>query len=164
MDNDVMFNPLAYDEQVIAEKLGMNDYAPSRSSDLNTNLKIALLQEELAASKRRIQQMTRTKPTRETFVGGGCGCEGMETPATPAVTSESANPFSELLDNKKFLLFLVIVLLAVCVMQYFSHRSENKEILDAVYAAMRQQNPSLPTSSTTLVPPAPSAVVAQPVT
>lgn len=72
MDGDYFHNSLAYDEQVVAEKLGIYDYSPKPSDDVNINLKLALMQEELANSKRQLSQLKRNAPRkqRRNFVRG----------------------------------------------------------------------------------------------
>ncbi len=121
MATDYFYNPLGYDEQIVAEKLGMYEYTPKPENDVNINLKMALLKEELESSKRQVDQLRRSNKSqkRETFV---------------ADKSEGFNlkdkPESDILDNKKLLLFLVVILVVFCVVQYFSYRNETKEMME----------------------------------
>ncbi len=144
MATDYFHDPLSYDEQVVAEKLGIYDYSPKPENDVNMNLRMALLQEELNTSKKRIASLQRAgqKSKRETFVGGvsgGCGCGG----STEGLCGKSTTPDKEDdifgFGNKKLLLFLVIILAAFCVMQYISYRNETKEMLDMMCALLQNQ-------------------------
>jgi len=162
MDNDVMYNPLAYDQQVLAEKLGMMDYAPKPSVNLNTSLKIALLQEQLDSSQRRIKQMEqqqKKESVRENFVG--CGCQNAKSNREKSNREKSnrdsnevnssddedeLDHLSRLLTNRKVLLFLIVLLVVFCVMQYFSYKSENAELANMMMTLMRQQQ-GLPPAS-----------------
>jgi len=142
MSNDFMFNPLAYDEQVVAEKLGLQDYAPNDSLDVNVNLKLALLKEELAQSQRQVKRLkANQQPKRETFTSGGCGCsEGLCSKSK----SEDDSVLS-LFNDKKILTFLVIVLATFCVLQYWSY----KETIDMMCKFSRLANLPNPTPNTT---------------
>ena len=52
MENEVLYDPLSFDNHIISEKLGMYDYIPANSSrDINVNLKMAMLQQELEKSR-----------------------------------------------------------------------------------------------------------------
>lgn len=165
MDGDYFHNSLAYDEQVVAEKLGIYDYSPKPSDDVNINLKLALMQEELANSKRQLSQLKRNAPkqTRENFVSGGCGCGSSEgfrnKPAQKPDIEES------ILDNKKLLLFLVIILAAFCIIQYISYKNENRELLDMMCMLMKHTASSAPSqtqnSTTSPAPSTPISVQAQ---
>lgn len=161
MDGDYFHNSLAYDEQVVAEKLGIYDYSPKPSDDVNINLKLALMQEELANSKRQLSQLKRNTPkqTRENFVSGGCGCESSEGFTCNAKGNvqkgKSQKPDIEesILDNKKLLLFLVIILAAFCIIQYISYKNENRELLDMMCMLMKHTAVSPPGNSSTSLAP-----------
>jgi hypothetical protein len=89
------------------------------------NLKLALLQDELAVSKRQIEQLKTTKPKRENFVSGGCcSMDGFHSKKDVPVPDET------IFDNKKLLIFLVIVLAAFCIVQYITYRNENRELFE----------------------------------
>lgn len=55
------FNQLAHDERVIAEKLGIYDYTPKPSADINMNIKLAMYKEELKAKQQRIDELERLR-------------------------------------------------------------------------------------------------------
>lgn len=158
MDDDYFHNSLAYDEQLVAEKLGIYDYSPKPSDDVNINLKLALVQEELANSKKQLSQLKRNntpKQTRETFVSGGCGCEGFTCNAKTNVQNGKTQPSDVeefILDNKKLLLFLVIILAAFCIIQYISYKNENKELLDMICMLMKHTTAASPPGNSTTSP------------
>ena len=58
---DDPYNSLAFDEQVIAEKLGLYDNTAKVENDLNANVKMALLQNELEKNKKRVAQLERRR-------------------------------------------------------------------------------------------------------
>ena len=149
MDDNYFHNSLAYDERVVAEKLGIYDYSPKPSDDVNINLKLALLQEELANSKKQLSQLKRKTPkqTRETFVSGGCECGSSEGFSSKNKSTQKSGTDESILDNKKLLLFLVIILAAFCIIQYISYKNENKELIDMMCMLMKHTTSS--TSSQT---------------
>lgn len=139
MDGDYLHNPLAYDEQVVAEKLGIYDYSPKPENDVNVNLELALMREELTNSKRqlaRLQRRSTPVDKRETFVSGGCGCGSSEGFSCNKSIKSDIGEMS--FDNKKLLTFLVIILAAFCIIQYISYRNENRELLDMMCTLMKQ--------------------------
>ncbi len=160
MDTDHYYNPLALDEQVIAEKLGIYDYVNKPDTDVNVNLKIALLQEELANSKKTIDSLRKKQPPtrRETFVSGGadggsCGCgegfKGTVAENASKKTSCSCQEWSidSILGNKRILTFIIIILVVFCVFQYLSYRSENREIFDMLKEFLKKTPSGTPAAN-----------------
>jgi len=156
MQDDMFYNPLAHDEQILAEKLGMYDYAPRKqksaqnSSDINTELKMALLTEELQNNKKKLANALRRKDInsesedseeesdykrtkhskREAFSPSprcNCGCQ-------KPTEQES------ILENPRVLLFLVAVLFVFCIMQYFTHKSEMAEVMQVLCNMVQKPN------------------------
>ncbi len=141
MATDYFHNPLGHDEQIVAEKLGIYEYSPKPENDVNMNLRMALLKEELESSKRQMSQLRKAnKPQkRETLVSGGCGCGGSDGFRANAKLSSDSPDEKGIFDNKKLLIFLVIVLAAFCVMQYFAYRNETKELMEMMCMLMQSK-------------------------
>ena len=132
MASDYFYNPLAHDEQIIAEKLGIYDYSVKPENDVNVNLKLALLQEELNNSKKQLQK-------QDSFISRGCSCNKSNDAKMPSDAKLTANDNDTLnFNDKKILLFLVIILAVICVVQYFSHNNDTKELLDIMCAIMQR--------------------------
>lgn len=140
MDGEYFHNPLAYDEQAVAEKLGIYDYSPKPENDVNINLKLALMQEELSNSKKQVAQLQKNKfnSKRETFVSGGCNCGASEGFKSKSISDMEESMF----DNKKILTFLVVILAAFCVIQYISYHNENRELMNIMYMLLKHQEQS----------------------
>jgi len=133
MSNDYLSNPLAYDEQIIAEKLGIYDYSNKYENDVNTNLKIALLEEELRNSKTQLNQLK--KSTREQFVPNKKQCKCSQS------DNSDVDDFLDFNNKevKKIVLFLIILLVAFCVFQYMAYKSESQELMQLVYLMLQSQ-------------------------
>lgn len=157
MENEVMFNPLSYDEQIVAEKIGAYEYAPQFiSNDMNTSIRMAMLEEELANSKRQIKQLKNDKaPQRETFAGKESPLNlskifNQEAPVKHVVTgNQESNSLSDIFTDKRFLILIVFMLIAFCIMQYFTYKNEMKDMFEMVYTLLQKQ----PTSAVPLVQP-----------
>ena len=154
MTSDYFNNPLAFDEQIIAEKLGIYDYAPTRENDVNLNLKLALLQEELRNSKKQLAQSKR-----ETFIPNKkqCKCQQEDDSNDDILDFNSK-------ESKKILLFLIVLLVAFCVFQYMSYKSEAKEMMEMLcimLQAQKNSSPSIVPSQPIAQSIAPSQPVAQ---
>jgi hypothetical protein len=128
MTSDYFTNPLAFDEQIIAEKLGIYDYSPTQENDVNLNLKVALLQEELNNSKQQLAYFKK----RESFTPNKHYCSKCKKHDDTASQEED--------DTKKLMMFLIIILFVFCVVQYFSYKSEAKEMIEMMYIIMQGHN------------------------
>lgn len=152
-------NPVGYDQRLIMDKLGYD--TPStveKSNNVNDRLRLALLEHELAESRRKLQEVdvSKKQATRETFVSGGsCGCGSAE-----GMKSKPRQTYQELEDGetimglsmKKFMIILVIIMAAFCVIQYFSHQSEMREIMSAMCLMLKNNSmlqPSTQSAGTT---------------
>ena len=129
MTSDYFNDPLAFDEQIIAEKLGIYDYSPKLENDVNMNLKLALLQEELNNSKKQVNYLRQSK--REHFTPNKkqhktCNCQ------------KEHDDILEWTPSKKTLLFLIVILVAFCVLQYFTFKSETKELIELMYMMLKE--------------------------
>ncbi len=188
MDTDFLFNPLSHDERIIADKLGITEYATATPGfDLNQNLKLALMQEELERSKRRNELLEKQILSRdvdsmhEKFTGGSCGC-GVESfraskprrhvegctvgnevnKKSNAVNNTDKNDFGNnddeylvnLLGGRKILLLLIFILAAFCIIQYFSYKSEMKELVDNVYKMLQASGTNIANMSSPGITPA----------
>lgn len=132
-------NPMSasYNDNIIMEKIGIRDSTYRESDSMNNAIQLALLQQELETNKRKMAELEKNKqPRREHFTGGECGCasEGMCSKKTKCGCTDSSINF----DNKKILLILVVVMVAFCVMQYFSYKNEMKEMLMLVCTMIKQ--------------------------
>ncbi len=128
MTSDYFNDPLAFDEQIIAEKLGIYEYGPKSENDVNMNLKLALLEEELRTSQKQVDNLKKNK--RENFVPNKhtekCSCK------------QDWDVF-DWEPSKKVLMFLIVILVVFCVLQYFTFKSEAKEMMELVYMMMKAQ-------------------------
>jgi hypothetical protein len=140
-------NPVLFDELIIGAKFG-SDFERSSLKQQTSNDKIrtALLENELSETKKKLAQ----KETRDGFTGGGCGCgsiEGMHKGTHNTCKSDSSErPLSDdlndllgVFNNRKFLIILVFVLAAFCIVQYFNHKNETREMIDLMCAMLKQQ-------------------------
>ena len=134
MTSDYFNNPLAYDEQIIAEKLGLYEYTPTKENDVNLNLKIALLQEELRNSKVQVK--------RENFTPNHHCAKCSAKPADDDFLDLNSK------ESKKIMLFLIILVVVFCVFQYMSYKSEAKEMMELVYMMLRAQQQNTPQQNT----------------
>jgi hypothetical protein len=136
---------LSYDQQILAEKLGVTDHSFRPTDELNNNIQIAVLRNELETSKKVINALKNSNIQREHFTGG-CGCNGTEGMHGSTCRHKKRAEFSDDslesqfgLSHKKLLMILVIVLAAFCVVQYFSYKSDVKEMMQMMMVMM--QNP-----------------------
>lgn len=144
------FDSLAHDEQIVAEKLGLYEYSSKPQDDINSNVQIALMRAELDKSRERgirlEEQLKKLKP-REHFTSGGCGCGGTEGMESSKCTcqrkakkcnDDDLSGLDSLLDNRKVLLMLLFIMFVFCIMQYFSHQSEMKEMRSVLRSVLVQ--------------------------
>lgn len=139
------YNSISYDEQLVAEKLGMFDYKPE-SFDINSNIKMALMQEELDRAKKQLESKKHVLPDdkREHFTGG-CGCNATEgfkgAQNTPSINDKySSLDLSMMLSDRKILILLVIILVTVCFVQYFSYQTKLQELTQLIYSVIKLQS------------------------
>lgn len=169
---DIDFNnpsSSSFGDSIIAEKLGLRDSSYNQVNDMNSAIQVALLQQELERNKRQMQELEKLRhTTREHFDGGcGCGVEGLRNKKSSCKQCQSSSHSSNnsLSNNslsnsnlngrdssdsesviygvdKRILLILVIVLAAFCIVQYFSYKSEMKEMMMILCAMLNKSNPS----------------------
>jgi hypothetical protein len=156
-------NPVGFDQRLIMGKLGYETPSMIESPNVNERLKAALVEQELAESRRKIAglEAEAAKPTREHFVSGGCGCsssEGMRSGCRNKSRSHDDDDGDTImgLTIKKFLVILVVIMAAFCVIQYFSHQNEMREMIAAMCAMMKVP-PGGPPSIPVAVQSAPQA-------
>lgn len=116
-------DPLSFDEQLVAEKIGIHDARnfSQRNNDLNSSLKLALMKEELASRERMIQKLQASqKREREKFTVN----EQESQPNT------SSKVFS--LSTTDTLIIFIVILLIVCVLQYLTIRDQSSEIMNMI--------------------------------
>lgn len=141
-------NPVGYDQRLIMDKLGYDTpNAIEKSQNVNDRLRLALLEHELAESKRKLQEVdiTKRQPIKETFVsgGGGCGCgasEGMKAKSRPSYQELEDGETIMGLSIKKFMIILVVIMAAFCVSQYFSHQNEMRELMSAMCLMLKNNS------------------------
>ena len=142
-------NPVGYDQRLIMDKLGYDTYSTiekKKPDSVNDRLRLALLEHELAESRRKLSdadnkpQVIRdadNKPQviRETFVSGGGGCvcgasEGMRSRSNRYDLEDGETIMG--ISMKKFMVILVVIMAAFCVIQYFSYKNEMHELMSAM--------------------------------
>lgn len=181
--NDIYNNPLSFDEQIIAEKLGVPEYInPSKDiNDINSKLKLALAQSELQKVKAENAKLLKESDVskRETFVGNcGCGSEGFSVKYKNKkegcqihrhYNNDDSDDeynlieyFENLFKDRKVLLFMIFILLIFCVVQYLSYKSEMKEMMENV-SIMMQHIKSMQTGIPVTQPIVTQPIVTQPI-
>lgn len=140
-------NPMSssYSDNILMEKIGIRDSSYKESDSMNHAIQVALLQQELEANKRKLNELEKVRDrqsNREHFTGGSCSCEateGMKGKKTKCNhVSDTDEPLS--LDNKKILLILVVILAAFCIIQYFSYKNEMKEMMMLLCTMLKSDN------------------------
>jgi hypothetical protein len=134
MANDFMRNRLDFEQYLISEKLGLKE---EWENDINTNLQLELLRDELAKNKRLVREMQDNKmretfSTKEQVIGGriGSSATATTTTAAPNAAAPVSDSFLSIFDDKRVLLFLVIVLFAICIMQYLHDRNRTNDFIN----------------------------------
>ena len=144
-------NPLSssFTDNIIAEKLNLRDSTYKENDGMNTAIQMALLQQELETNKRKLKEYEKNSldsgksNTREHFAGG-CGCSKNK----PTCKCESENyAGSSILDNKKILILLIIILAAFCIVQYFSYKNEMKEMMMILCSLIKKEPVKLPSEN-----------------
>ena len=154
---DIDFNnpsSSSFGDSIIAEKIGLRDSSYNQVNDMNSAIQVALLQQELERNKRQMQELEKSRQTtREHFDGGcGCGVEGLRNKKSsckqcPSSSNSNVRDSSDSESviygvDKRILLILVIVLAAFCIVQYFSYKSELKEMMTLLCVMLNKSNPS----------------------
>jgi hypothetical protein len=137
MENEVLYDSLSFDNRIISEKLGMYDYAPSNNArDINMSLKLAMLQKEVEKNKaiaernRMIAEQLHEKSRGTSRENSDRESHYNQQPSNnQANQSESPIPA---LTNTQFLLLVVFIAVAVCVIQYVSYRSSMSEMMQII--------------------------------
>jgi hypothetical protein len=127
------------------EKIGIRDSSYKESDSMNHAIQVALLQQELEANKRKLNELEKVRnrqSNREHFTGGSCGCESTEGMKGKKTKCNHVPDTDESLgfDNKKILLILVVILAAFCVIQYFSYKNEMKEMMMLLCTMLKSDN------------------------
>lgn len=138
--NQLHSNPVLFDELIVGAKFG-GDFERSsmRQPTSDDKIRAVLLENELRAAKKELAQK-ETKDTRDGFTGGGCACgsvEGMRKGRRS--DSDDLEDLMSVFTSRKFLIILVFILAAFCLMQYYNHKSETREMLDLMCALLKQQ-------------------------
>jgi hypothetical protein len=141
-------DPIRFDQSLIMGKLGFDrdlaviHQAPVNNvDDINKRIQLALLEKENLKNK---QMPTIVEPIkRETFVSGGCTC-------TDGMCSKSTKVEDTILgiNSTKFLMLVIVVLVAICISQYFANQNDLAESINSLYM-MLQQSKMQQTSSVT---------------
>ena len=133
-------NPIGYDQRLIMDKLGYDTPgAVEKPNNVNDRLRVALLEHELAESRRKLADVDISKkqlPVRETLSSGKCeSCssknsdiEGMRSRNLDYGDGETIMG----LNMKQFLIVMIVIIAAFCVIQYFSHQTEMRELMSAM--------------------------------
>lgn len=141
--NALHANPVLFDELIIGAKFGSDfERSSTKQSTSDDKIRTALLENELSETKKKLAQ----KETRDGFTGG-CGCgssegmnKGYKQERYPSNNLDDLDDLMGVFTNRKFLIILVFILAAFCVVQYFNHKSETREMLDLMCAMMKQNN------------------------
>lgn len=150
-------NPLSssYTDNILMEKIGIRDSSYKESDNMNHIIQMALLQQELEANKRKLNELekSREKQNHREHFTSGCDCsstEGMHDKKTKCRHKhDSEEPVDSLgLNNKKILMILVIVLAAFCIIQYFSYKSEMKEMMMMLCSLLKQDGKAVTSNNT----------------
>ena len=127
MENEVLYDPLSFDNHIISEKLGMYDYIPANSSrDINVNLKMAMLQQELEKS--------RAIAEKNKAIAAHLHAKNKQQSKQQAQHSRQSETQTDhpQLTNTQFVLLVVFIAVAVCVIQYISYRSSMSEMMQII--------------------------------
>jgi hypothetical protein len=136
--SDNYSDPLNFDQSLIMSKLGYDvpyGVAPTHNAtqsgtDMDNRIKIKLLENRLAE-----QEKKNSVPVREHFVGG-CDCDGMKSKRHRSSTVVSKVDSYLGMSVKNILILLVVVMAALCIVQYFTYQHEMHEIMSMMYVMM----------------------------
>ncbi len=136
-------NPIGFDQRLIMGKLGYDTPSQIERPNVNDRLKVALVEQELAESRKKIAQLesnNKKETSREHFtVGGNCGCSSEGMKSNKCSCRSNIDPDDNIMgiSTKKFLIILVVVMAAFCVIQYFSRQTEMREMMAVLYSVIR---------------------------
>jgi len=135
-------NPFEFDQRLVMSRLECPiNTAAAPCLDVNDRIKNALLEQQLAESKKKIETLT-AESKREHFVSGGCGCggtDGMKPKRRSHFSDDDDDDSDKILGlgMKKFLIILVVIMAAYCVIQYYTHQNEMREMMAAMCAMLK---------------------------
>ena len=165
MENEVLYDSLAFDNKIIAEKLGLYDYeATPPGRDINTTLKMAMLQRELEKNKAAVSKnnaiiaaMRESSQQKE---------QQKEQQNTHQKYLEHENRFVSALDNNHFILLVIFIAIAICVIQYVSYSTSMNDMMQIINNFVRYipaaSNVSLSQANATVPPPTPETSTTPP--
>jgi hypothetical protein len=122
MENEVLYDSMTFDNKIIADKLGLYDYEPiNAQQDINTHLKMAMLRQEVEKNKNiAARNHAIIKELRD------------KKPEKKHKPSDIENRVISAMDNKQFILLIVFIAIAVCVIQYVSYKSSMSDMMQII--------------------------------
>ena len=138
MENEVLYDSLAFDNKIIAEKLGLYDYeAASPGRDINTTLKMAMMQQELEKNKDAVSKRNAIISAMREKTQNSTQRESSQKHLEPE------KRFISVMDNNQFIMLVIIVAIAICVIQYLSYSSSMNDMMQIINNFVRY----IPTAS-----------------
>jgi hypothetical protein len=123
MENEVLYDSFAFDNKIISEKLGLYDYEPiTRGKDINTSLKMAMMQQELEKNKAIVAK-------NNTIISE---LRNMSQPASVQPKNEPEKRFISALDNTQFILVVIFIAVLVCIIQYITYSASMSDMMQII--------------------------------